>query len=356
MHLMRLSPLLLSLLLTGCMVDQNWEDFELSRAPFANEWVDRDSANFEVILAEGYRCPEGLDARVYLVEPATAASATEPRPLALMLHGRNFDQLLAGGEHPFDEDRLNVAWADRQVESLLGMESALGPAARGEGAWVAALLERGFAIAVPSNCWGDMWHGRGGNAYEERFFRLGSYLAMEAISIASRRPTISAETLLVLGMGEGGRGLTELIADGVQIDGAIVDSSPDWLTPWVAQPTLNQEEIDTLFAIYDGELLDYVEPAAKLNRLRVLLERDSLVNAVLNLGFRAPIVYAYSSLDQNVDLGLTQPAADAIQVNYPPLDQTVLDWAVADHAPSNRDPEQARLRLEWLLGRLGLLE
>ncbi len=351
------TPLLLLLpLLAGCVVDQKWEEFELSRAPFANEWVERGTANFEVLLAQGYICPDGLDARVYLVEPATPASATEPRPLALLLHGRNFDRVELSGLHPFDEDRLSTEWATNQVESLLGMESALGASARGEGAWVAALLEQGFAVAVPANCWGDLWHGRGDNDYEERFFRFGAYLASEAIQMASRRPGISAETLLVVGMGEGGRGLMELITDGVQIDGAVVDSTPDWLSPWLAQSAVNHAEIDVLFAIYYAELQGIVEPAAKLNALRALLERDSLVNAVLERGFRTPILYAYSSLDQNVDLAFTQPAADAIQVNYPPLDSRVLDWVVADHAPSNRDPAQARTQLEWLLGRLGLLQ
>lgn len=346
--------LLLPALLAGCVVDQNWEEFDLSRAPFANEWVDRDSANFEVVLAEGYVCPDGLDARIYIVEPSTPASSTEPRPIALLLHGRNFDKIMPSGEHAFGEDRLSVDWASTQVEALLGMESALGPAARGEGAWVAALLEQGFAVVAPSDCWGDLWDGRGGNDYEERFFRYGAYLASEAISVASRRSELSAETLLVVGMGEGARGLTELIKDGIQIDGAIVDSSPDWLSPWVAQPIVNQREIETLFAIYDGELAEGLEPAARLEALRLLLIRDSLQTAVLDGSFRAPILYAYSSLDQRVDAALTQPTADVIQVNYPPLDATVLDWAVPDHAPSNRDPDQARLRLEWLLGRLGL--
>ena len=351
---MRTPLLLLCVVLGGCVVDSTWEEFELSRAPFANAWVDRDSANFEVILAQGYTCPDGLEARIHLIEPS-APSAT-PRPLALMLHGKNFDQLLTGGEHPFDEDRLTTDFAALQVESMLGMESALGPAGQGEGAWVASLLDRGFAVVAPGNCWGDLWHGRGDNAYQERYLRYGAWLASEAITTAARRPGISAETLLVVGLAEGGRGVTELVIDGVQIDGVIVDSSPDWLSPWIAQPTLHQEEIETLFAIYDGEIGDITEPATRLNALRVALERDTLVHAVLDLGFRSPIVYAYSSLDPRTDQDLAQPAADAIQVNYPPLDQVVLDWAVPDHAPSNRDLAQTDERLGWLLGRLGLLE
>ena len=65
------AALFFCLFLSGCVVDQQWEDFTLERAPFANPWVPRGQASFEVLLAEGYTCPDGLTARVYLVEPDT---------------------------------------------------------------------------------------------------------------------------------------------------------------------------------------------------------------------------------------------------------------------------------------------
>ncbi|MCO4772334.1 MAG: hypothetical protein KDA24_20030 [Deltaproteobacteria bacterium] len=353
---MRFAPLLLaSLLLPACVVDQQWEEFTLERAPFANAWVPRGQASFEVMLAEGYTCPDGLGARIYLVEPDTPADELTPRPLALLLHGRNFDVVREAGAQLSEEDRLSALWASDQVENVLGMESSLGTAGQGQGAWVAELLERGFAVVVPANCWGDMWHGTGRNAYDEGFLRLGTRLASEAVQIADARPGIAADPLVVVALSEGGRGLVELYAEGTPIDAAFVDSSPDWLSPMVAVPTAFRPEIDALLAIYDDEVGEIADPQAQLDALRIALERDSMVHAVGNLGFNAPLVWAWSSLDERIDPAWSQPAADVISTTYPAGAAQVLDWGIADHAPSNRNPTEAGERLDWLLGRLGIV-
>jgi hypothetical protein len=352
---MRTSALLLaSLLLPACVVDRQWEEFTLEKAPFANAWVDRGSATFEVLLAEGYTCPDGLTARVYLVEPEGTADPLAPRPLALLLHGRNFDVVGDQGAHLDEEDRLQATWAADQVEATLGMESSLGVIGQGQGAWAAELLARGFAVVAPANCWGDLWHGTGRNSIDEGFLRLGTRLADEAISMASARPGISADTLLVVALSEGGRGLTELIAEDTPIDAAFVDSSPDWLSPLVAAPSGFRAEIEALTAIYDDEVGGILDPQQQLGALRVALERDSLVTSVRDLGFRAPIVYAWSSLDERIEPEWSQPAADIIATTYPAADAQVLDWGISDHAPSNRDPVEAGARLDWLLGRIGI--
>ena len=349
------SPLLLSAALAslcGCVVDAEWEEFELDRAPFANAWVARGDAEFEVMLAPGYTCPDGRGARVYVVEPTAPPPADAPRPLALLAHDRAFDVRADDGSSLAGEDRLDARWSATRVESVLGMESALGPAAQGEGAWVAALLDAGFAVVAPANCWGDLWHGTGDNAEDEGFLRLGRYLLDDAITLAAQRPEISAETLVVVGLGAGGRAVTELALRGVAIDGAIVDSSTDWLAPYVAQPGINSEEIAALLAIYDAEVGAIADPAAQLAQLRLALERDSLVHVVRDLGWRVPLVYGWSSLDPNVDTSFTQPAADAIATSYPAGSAQVLDWGVADHIPSNRDPVEAASRLAWLLAQI----
>lgn len=353
MNPMRWTPLLLAaLVLPACAVDNKWEDFTLERAPFANAWVDRADATFEIMLADGYVCPDGAGARVYLLEPSSPVDPATPRPLALLLHGRNFDAVADDGAHLDGENRLNAAWSSNQVETTLGMESSLGTTGQGEGAWAAALLERGFAVVVPANCWGDLWHGTGRNAYDEGFLRLGSRLADEAVTLASARPGISGDQLVVVALSEGGRGLVELIADGPPIAAAFVDSSPDWLSPLVAQPSVFRDELAALAAIYDDEVGDIADPPALLGALRVSLERDTLVTSVRDLGFRAPIVYAWSSLDERIDPAWAQPAADIIATTYPAADAQVLDWGISDHAPSNRDPVEAGARLDWLLGRL----
>lgn len=348
------AALFFCLFLSGCVVDQQWEDFTLERAPFANPWVPRGQASFEVLLAEGYTCPDGLTARVYLVEPDTPADELTPRPLALLLHGRNFDVVRSNGTQLAEEDRLSATWSSAQVETMLGLEASVGTTGLAQGAWVAELLSRGFAVVAPANCWGDLWHGTGRNDYDEGFLRLGTHLADEALSLATARPGIAADPLLVVALGEGGRAVPELHAAGVTIDAAFVDSSPDWLAPMVAVPTVWRDEIEALVAIYHDEVGAIAEPAAQLDALRVVLERDSMVTAVRDLGFRAPLVWAWSSLDQRVEPEWAEPAADAISTTYPAGEAQVLDWAIADHAPSNRDPEQAAERLDWLLGRLGI--
>lgn len=351
---MRWTPLLFaSFLLPACVVDTEWSDFTLDRAPFANAWVDRGTATFEVLLADGYTCPDGLTARVYLVEPAGEAAPLAPRPLALLLHGRNFDVVGEQGGHLDDEDRLRATWAADQVESTLGMESSLGIAAQGEGAWAAELLARGFSVVVPANCWGDLWHGTGRNAYDEGFLRLGTRLADEAIEMVAAREGITADPLVVVALGEGGRGLVELIGEGRPISAAFVDSSPDWLAPMVSVPTTFRSEIEALVAIYHDEVGEIEDLQTQLGALRVALERDSMVTAVRDLGFRAPLVYAWSSLDLRIDPAWSAPAADIIANSYPPGTAQVLDWGIADHAPSNRAPVEAGVRLDWLLGQIG---
>jgi len=355
MHTMRWILLLLTLLLfPACVVDTEWTEFTLERAPFANAWVERGDAEFEVLLADGYTCPDGLAARVYLVEPAGDPDPLVPRPLALLLHGRNFDAVGAQGTHLDEEDRLRATWAAGQVEATLGMESSLGITAQGEGAWVAELLARGFSVVVPANCWGDLWHGTGRNAYEEGFLRLGTRLADEAIDLVASREGITADTLVVVALGEGGRGLVELIGEGRPISAAFVDSSPDWLAPMVAVPTTFRAELEALVAIYDDEVGAIDDLQTQLAALRVALERDSMVTAVRDLGFRAPLVYAWSSLDQRIDPSWSSPAADIIATSYPAGTAQVLDWGLADHAPSNRAPTEAGARLDWLLGQIGV--
>jgi len=355
MYRMRTALTLASLLLLGgCVVDQDWEEFTLDRAPFANAWVARGGAEFEVLLADGYTCPDGLPARVYLIEPATPADPLAPRNLALLLHGRNFDIEGTVGQQGEVEDVLSATWGALQVERTLGMESSLGPTAQGQGAWVAELLARDFSVVAPANCWGDLWHGQGRNDYDEGFLRLGTWLADEAIAMADAREGITADPLLVVALGEGGRGVVELHQAGTPIDGVFVDGSYDWLAPMTAVPTAYRPELDGLLAIYHDEVGAISDPAAQLDALRVALERDSMVAAVRDRGFRAPMVWAWSSVDERIDPAFSQPASDTISTTYPAGQAEVLDWAIPEHAPSNRNPTEAGARLDWLMGRMGL--
>jgi hypothetical protein len=341
----------LVLLMTGCWIDDEFEEYDLVVTPFENDYVVRGTASLEVTLAQGYECPDGRTARIYYLEPDGVAG---PRPLAVLFHGRTFDYVDPQGEHYEGVDRLSSPWAATQVQELLGLtEDVTTPS---EGAWAAALLEQGWTVALPADCWGDLWHGRGNNDLAgEHFLRLGSYLASDVIRLAQERDGVSTQRVLAIGLGEGGRAISELVGDGVELDAVIIDSSPDWLAPVVTDTVFNQDYVGGLLRIYDDETGAILDPAPQLDALRAALRRDSMMHAVQDLGFRAPIVYGWSQLDERIDPETSRPAAEAIGANYPPGTYQVLDWQVAAHAPSNRDIAQTRELLGWVEGQLGPL-
>lgn len=341
--------LLLFILLAGCQAGDLSDPYDLSTTPLGGEYLDRSEATLSIRNADGYVCPDGRPARVYLVDPVGEVG---PRPLALMLHGRPFDYVDDQGDHYGTEDRLNSPWAADAVEEMLGLGD--DPAAAGEGAWVAALVRAGWSVVAPADCWGDLWHGRGANDYGvEGFLRMGGYLASEAVLIAQERQGVSDQRVLVIGLGEGGRGVTELLMSDSPPDAVIIDSSPDWLPPVVTAASTNAGYVEGLFAIYDDEVRAVVDPDARLEALRTALRRDSMVHVVQDLGVRPPIVYFWSATDERIDPETSRPAADAVLASYPVDDAHVLDTQRSDHAPSNRDLAEATEQLEWLESRLG---
>ncbi len=347
-------PLLALPLLTACWTGLPGEDFDLTRTPFGNFYIDRADATLAVRTADGYTCPDGTEARIYFVDPA--GEAAEPRPLAVLFAGRNFDYINAQGEHQAADDRLTTEWAAAEVEALLGLrDEAAEVTGLHAGAWAGHLLQRGFSLAVPANCWGDLWHGRGDNDFAgEDFLRYGAYFASDTVRLAQARPPVADDRLLVIGLGEGGRAVTELILDGVEIDAVAIDSSPDWLAPVVNDTAANRAYVQGLLRIYAGEVGAIEDPDAQLEALRTALRRDSMVHTVQDLGFRAPIVYGYSSADERIDVETSRPAGDAIGVTYPAGTAQVNEWLCggapcARHAPSNTDENLTIAALDFLV-------
>ncbi len=339
---------LATLFLAGCWSSTDFEDLDLTRTPFGTQYVDRDDAQFEVHTVDGYTCPDGSTARIYFVDPIGAA---EPRPLAVFFHGRAFDYINAQDEHWVEDDRLTTSWAAAEVETMLGLQIAgAEDTALYPGTWAGLLLAQGYSLVAPANCYGDLWHGRSDNDFEgEDFLRQGAYLASDAIDLGRARAGVDPERLVAVGFGEGGRAITELILDGIVLDGVIIDSSPDWLAPVVTAAVANRAYVEGLLTIYDGEVGAIEDPDEQLEALRVALRRDSMVHAVQDLGFRAPIVYGYSALDERIDVETSRPAADTIGATYPPGGAYVVDWGSVEHAPSNTRSELAQAALDFLL-------
>jgi hypothetical protein len=349
------SLIVLSLLLgsAGCWLEDDLGKTYVSGIPFVTPHVARGTANLQIIEATGYACPDGKVSQVYLVTPEIGA---ESYPLALLYHSRSFDYVDILGEHYGNQDRLNSTWAIDQVRRALGMESLSEVPSSGEGAWVAALLESGFAVAAPANCWGDLWHGRGGNSLvDEGFLRLGGYLADDTIRIAGEAAPIDDDFVVAIGLGEGGRAITELALTGVPLRAVVIDSSPDLLSPLIDQPVINAQYIVGLSRIYDDEVRHLEEQVDVLAALLTSVQRDSMVNVVQNLGFRLPIVYAHSETDTRISPLLAAPAASAIEVAYqsPPGSYLLRNWPDSGHALSNRTVDEARTLVAWLLEQTG---
>ncbi len=342
------------LLCCACWVEPEGEEFDLRTTPFSNAWLARGFATMEVSLAEGYTCPDGREGQVWFVDPQHRA---EGRPLALLFHGDAFDHENAAGEHWEGVDRLRADAAVAAVENLTGIREPYGTLGA-EGAWVAALLEAGYSLAIPANCWGDLWHGRGDNDSREGFLRFGAYLAHDAARLASARFTPGS--VVAIGLGDGGRAVTELLQWPTSIAAAAIDGSPDWLPPALAEPAFHTAEIEGWNAIWHGDLEGIDDPAARLTALQAALTRDSLVHAVTppsggGLGIRVPIACLWSSLDPDIDPAYQRQSCEAVNTYYSatPESYRYADWAVAENAPSNRDIAQARDLVGWMSNQIG---
>jgi hypothetical protein len=340
--------------LAGCWIEPAGEDFDLRTTPFSNAWLARGHATMQVALADGYTCPDGREAQVWLIDPQQAAAG---RPLALLFHGNAFDHENAAGEHWQGVDRLNAAAGISAVEAVSGIRATYGTLGA-DGAWVASFIEAGYSVAIPVNCWGDLWHGRGDNDPREGFLRLGAYLADDTARIASER--FAPGAVVAVGLGDGGRAVTELLQWPAGIAAAVVDGSPDWLPPALDEAALHSAEIEGWSAIWHADLEGIDDPDARRTALRAALTRDSLVHAVTppssgGLGIRVPLGCFWSSLDPDVSPLWQRQSCEAVNTYYAPTpeDYRYGDWAVAENAPSNRDVQQCRDLVAWMSGRIG---
>ena len=209
-------------------------------------------ASFEV----GLFCPDGAPAPMFLLHPADASSG--PLPVAILFSSGAFDYVFApepgdplSGAHFAEPSRLEAGWATDQVFATLGMFDA--PTTDDEihdGRLPAAFAERGVAVALPTNCWGDLWANdpalHENDFAADAFPRYGrsavewAYLtvtdpAFAAVFDVELPVEIDVASVYAVGLGEGGRAVAELLSadndgDGspdYPVAGAIADSSPD---------------------------------------------------------------------------------------------------------------------------------
>lgn len=245
-------------------------------------------------------CPDGSAARMYIVYPSDASGG---QPAAVLLHSGALDWVIApdpndplAGDHFANPSRLSYEFSVGKAFATLGMYPDDDADESSNGAMALALAERGVTLVVPANCWGDSWHNREGSRDNDTpsdgFVRRGgdaaawawSFISEPGFPTANRiTPPVEFDTsaLYLVGLGEGGRGVTELLADGAAPAAAAMDSTADDLRPYYADNELYGDVVIGLDRIFpDGE---------------ASVSQGSLFDPETNLPAR--MAYVYSSLD-----------------------------------------------------------
>ncbi|MEQ1507156.1 MAG: hypothetical protein ABMB14_33315 [Myxococcota bacterium] len=232
-------------------------------------------------VAVDLACPDGEDGRFYVVYPESAAEeGAAPISAAVVYHSGSFDFVFApdpsdplAGTHYSDPPRLTAAWAIDQVFVTLGMYPELDAVEVHDGSLPVALAEQGIAMMIPANCWGDLWANKPGSTdndfASDFFFREGkaaaewSYRFLVDPAFAAAFDVelpfaVDPASVYAIGLGEGSRGVAELLAidndaDGTPdftVAGALVDAPFDDLRVYFADSGLYASTIEGLTRIY----------------------------------------------------------------------------------------------------------
>ncbi len=243
---------------------------DFTEMPFANTFVESDTAVMRAFDMDDLVCPDGEAARIYAVYDP---EATGPVPGVLLLHSGAFDYVIEqdptdilGGVHYRAESRLERPWALSKVWETVGMNPTLvDPSEDNLGALPSALVNKGAVVIIPANCWGDLWHGEVGDPALEGFERNGLTLAKLAYGALRDGAVAGAIGLDIpleidsashhlVGLGSGGRGVAELANDPANetatLASVVIDSSPDLLSAYESDPTAWEDELMGFGVIY----------------------------------------------------------------------------------------------------------
>lgn len=320
--------LLLPALLSGC-----WQfpvEVEFDEVAFQS---DVTAVTTGVVRSYSYpiACPDGTDARFYIVHDAAATSLS---PVAIVTHSSAFDYVinpnsdnpLAGthfaGRSPDGISRLEWSWGVQKVWETLGMHPRIDPAEVNNGTLATALLEAGFVAIYPINCWGDLWFNESGtfnnDTSVEYFERNGGALAWrmltmtqndalaEDLGVSWDEIPIDPNRIYLIGLGDGARGPIHLMRRLTNDDegrsvpysairGILLDSPVDDLEGWGADSDGVQEGLIRVF--YDPTVTE--DPLLRqLSLRRVINENPKDANGY---GIRkTPVAIVYSNSDPKV--------------------------------------------------------
>lgn len=344
------------LLLTACFKPYgDLAELDFSDVAFDNPNVLAADARVAAVDT-ALSCPDGEPARVFAVYRESWA---DPRPTAVLLHSGAFDYVDAPeAAAPLDgpgyhaDDRLGRPWSIAKAWETLGITTRpVDLQEDNSGALAAALVDAGVAVVVPANCWGDLWHNVAGEVEndQEAEFVTRNGLGLASATVRSlvdaglvqqtgiQVPVqIDPAQVFLVGLGEGGRGVAELLhrADTPPIAAALVDSSPDALSVWAADSVTFADEITGLGRIFGADNLGTVD--------------DASLEAAVVAG-RAPdrTGVVWSSVDPGLPVAMIAGAGAAV-ASLPGA--WVLDTGAATHVQLGDDPVLAAEAAAWLLG------
>lgn len=349
---------MLLILLAGCWktdvsIDTTIIPFENATSNTAG-WVERvDSA-----LA----CPDGNPASIYLVYPQTQEG---PLPGALVLHSGAFDYIqapaadnpLLGQNYAGVDDagliRLEADWASQKVFEAMGLIPRIDASEDNLGTMASALLDAGYIGIYPTNCWGDLWHNEtpsaglpnlSSNSELDFFARNGGALAADAWDFASGESLMETGALLdtsstlLIGLGEGSRGATELMMrDGVNPAGLLIDSPIDELEDWAADDAAVAEGLRRIYLASDAE--DY-----NWNQWTMARMASAAVDELPDI----PVAVVYSSIDPQVPAGNITRLSEKFEADT--ADRCEIDTEATKHVQSNGNIVLARDLVTFLGG------
>lgn len=321
-------------------------DFSPAANPAVQGWLVRE---FETAAL----CPDGLPASVFAVYPSAPAG---PVPVALVLHSGAFDYVLdppssdpLGGVHLRDPERLDHDWSVRKVYATLGMYDDNDPIEDHLGALAATFAVNGVAMVLPANCWGDWWHNQRDAADNDfaadQFYREGRLAAAFGWQVATDAAfagangvaipaTFDADRAYLVGLGEGGRGVAELLHGGLADPAAIVvDSTTDDLGPYYAAPDL------------------YAETVAGLDRVFVGGEPEADATALAAVADLPPMAFLYSDLDAAVPAGANDGILGVLAARDAQGNDLVVNTGVTKHVFTASDAVLSQQVADWLAAR-----
>ncbi len=336
---------MLVLLLSACWKTEP-ATVEMSEVPYEN--VDLSVAARVRMLDLDLACPTGEPSRLFvLFAPSDTAG-----PVAVVLHSGAFDYVtepleddVLAGDHYHATSRLDRSWSNDKVWETYGLATTeVNPPEVNLGALPTALVNAGFTVLSPANCWGDLWHGETGVQEGEpdvdgfqRNGRAAAWMTVEMVVDEAILPVPWNGELYLAGLGEGGRGVTELLTHaGVPtIAGVLVDSSPDDLRPYLDDPVSWADEVAGLERIFGDALSDPSE-----------LAQWTLAGAAAEGLLPARVAYLWSSLDPRLPVATMEGFA---KLDGADDGHWVVDLGVDRHVLTNADAALAAQAADYLL-------